>query len=94
MLEAGGYVPGYIGPSGWVGVRLDEDTLKAVANQTQADYFYAGTAADLKKVYDTLSSRLTVEKKETEVSALFALGAALLALLSAGLSLFWFNRIL
>ncbi|RYY59387.1 MAG: VWA domain-containing protein, partial [Comamonadaceae bacterium] len=43
---------------------------------------------------DTLSSRLTVEKKETEISALFALGAALLALLSAGLSIFWFNRIL
>lgn len=26
VLEAGGYVPGYIGPSGWVGVRLDDDT--------------------------------------------------------------------
>ncbi|MES2532599.1 MAG: VWA domain-containing protein [Pseudomonadota bacterium] len=84
-----------IGFEGWsMRVRLDEDTLKSVANKTQADYFYAGTASDLKKVYDTLSSRLTVEKKETEVSALFALGAALLALLSAGLSLFWFNRIL
>ena len=75
-------------------VRLDEETLKAVANKTSADYFYAGTAADLKKVYDTLSSRLTVEKKETEISALFAMAAAALALLSAGLSLFWFNRIL
>jgi Ca-activated chloride channel family protein len=84
-----------IGFEGWsMRVRLDEDTLKAVANQTQGDYFYAGTAADLKKVYDTLSSRLTVEKKETEISALFALGAAFFALLSAGLSLFWFNRIL
>ena len=84
-----------IGFEGWsMRVRLDEETLKAVANKTQADYFYAGTAADLKKVYNTLSSRLTVEKKETEISALFALGAAALALLSAGLSLLWFNRIL
>ena len=84
-----------IGFEGWsMRVRLDEETLKAVANKTQAEYFYAGTAEDLKKVYNTLSSRLTVEKKETEVSALFALGAALLALLSAGLSLFWYNRIL
>ena len=84
-----------IGFEGWsMRVRLDEETLKAVANRTQGEYFYAGTAEDLKKVYNTLSSRLTVEKKETEVSALFALGAALLALLSAGLSLFWFNRIL
>ena len=84
-----------IGFEGWsMRVRLDEETLKNVANRTQAEYFYAGTAADLKKVYDTLSSRLTVEKKETEVSALFALGAALLAFVSAGLSLLWFNRIL
>ena len=84
-----------IGFEGWsMRVRLDEETLKGVANRTQGEYFYAGTAEDLKKVYNTLSSRLTVEKKETEVSALFALGAALLALLSAGLSLFWFNRIL
>jgi Ca-activated chloride channel family protein len=84
-----------IGFEGWsMRVRLDEDTLKAIANTTQAEYFYAGTANDLKKVYETLSSRLTVEKKETEISALFALGAALLAFMSAGLSLFWFNRIL
>lgn len=84
-----------IGFEGWsMRVRLDEDTLKSIANKTQAEYFYAGTADDLKKVYETLSSRLTVEKKETEISALFALGAAALMLLSAGLSLLWFNRIL
>jgi len=84
-----------IGFEGWsMRVRLDEETLKAIANKTQAEYYYAGTAADLKKVYNTLSSKLTVEKKETEVSALFAMAAAALALLSAGLSLLWFNRIL
>lgn len=84
-----------IGFEGWsMRVRLDEETLKAIATQTQAEYFYAGTAADLKKVYETLSSRLTVEKKETEISGLLALAAALLALMSASLSLLWFNRIL
>lgn len=84
-----------IGFEGWsMRVRLDEETLKAIANKTSAEYFYAGTAADLKKVYETLSSRLTVEKKETEVSALLAMAAAVLALMSAGLSLLWFNRIL
>ncbi|MES3002292.1 MAG: VWA domain-containing protein [Pseudomonadota bacterium] len=84
-----------IGFEGWsMRVRLDEETLKAIANKTNAEYFYAGTAADLKKVYETLSSRLTVEKKETEVSALLAMAAAVLALMSAGLSLLWFNRIL
>ncbi len=75
-------------------VRLDEDTLKKIALQTQAEYFYAGTAADLKKVYEKLGSRLTVEKKETEISGLLALLAAALALTAAGLSLWWFNRVL
>jgi Ca-activated chloride channel family protein len=75
-------------------VRLDEETLKGIARNTQAEYFYAGTAADLQKVYQALSSRLTVVKKETEISAIFAMVAAALALLSAGLSLAWFNRIL
>ena len=84
-----------IGFEGWsMRVKLDEETLKAIANKTQADYFYAGTANDLKKVYETLSSRLTVEKKETEISGLLALLAAALAITSAGLSLLWFNRIL
>ena len=75
-------------------VKLDEETLKGIARATQAEYFYAGTATDLKKVYETLSSRLAVEKKETEISGLLALAAAVLALLSASLSLLWFNRIL
>ena len=84
-----------IGFEGWsMRVKLDEETLKGIARATQAEYFYAGTAADLKKVYETLSSRLAVEKKETEISGLVALLAAALALLSAGLSLAWFNRIL
>jgi Ca-activated chloride channel family protein len=84
-----------IGFEGWsMRVRLDEETLKAIATKTNAEYFYAGTAQDLKKVYESLSSKLTVEKKETEISALFAMAAAGLALLSAALSLLWFNRIL
>ena len=84
-----------IGFEGWsMRVKLDEETLKGIARATQAEYFYAGTASDLKKVYKALSSRLAVEKKETEISGLLALLAAALSLLSAGLSLLWFNRIL
>ena len=84
-----------IGFEGWsMRVRLDEDTLKDVAKTTQGAYYYAGTAENLKQVYQTLSTRLTVEKKETEVSGLLALLAALLVALSAGLSLLWFNRVL
>ena len=84
-----------IGFEGWsMRVRLDEDTLKAIANATRANYFYAGTADDLKQVYDGLSSRLVVETKETEVSALLAVLGALLALAAGALSVWWFGRVL
>jgi Ca-activated chloride channel family protein len=80
---------------GWsMRVELDEASLKEVARITQGEYFYASTTDELKKVYDSLNSRLVFEKKEFEVTALFALAAALLSILSAGLSVFWFNRIL
>ncbi|MEO8155665.1 MAG: VWA domain-containing protein [Rhizobacter sp.] len=83
-----------IGFEGWsMRVRLDEDTLKSVSNLTRAEYFYAGTAADLKKVYQSLSSRLMVEKKETEITALFAAAAAALMVLAVGLSIWWFGRV-
>jgi Ca-activated chloride channel family protein len=84
-----------IGFEGWsFRVRLDEETLKTVALMTRGEYFYAGTAGDLKKVYQTLNSRLSLEKKETEITALFSAVAALFAMLSGLLSLLWFNRIL
>ncbi len=89
--EAGQIITG----DGWaMHVRLDEEPLKKIAEVTKAQYFHAGTAADLAKVYRTLSSHLTLERREREVSGLFAAGAALFALLSAGLSMLWFNRIL
>ena len=44
------------------------------------------------KVYDSLKARLVLEGEDVEITALFALGAALLVLLSAGLSVSWFGR--
>ena len=83
-----------IGFEGWsMRVRLDEETLKSVSVLTHGEYFYAGTAEDLKKVYEGLSSRMVVERKETEISALFAALGALLAFVSAGLSVWWFGRV-
>ena len=80
---------------GWsMRVRLDEDTLKNIANATRANYFYAGTADDLKQVYQGLSSRLVVETKETEITGFLALAGALLAIAAAALSIWWFGRLL
>ncbi|MFK7967123.1 MAG: VWA domain-containing protein [Burkholderiaceae bacterium] len=83
-----------IGSEGWsMRVRLDEDALKSIAEVTDGEYFFAGTADELKKVYEALNAKLVFEKRETEVSALFAALAAALTVLAAGLSMLWFNRI-
>lgn len=74
-------------------VFLDEQTLKKIAQTTNAAYFRAGTGADLRRIYRTLSTQFVVEKKQTELAALAA-GAAGLVLLAAGaLSVLWFGRL-
>ena len=85
-----------IGAEGWsMRVRLDEASLKQIANVTQAEYFYAGTATDLKKVYESLNSKLVFEQKQSEITALFAAAAALFALLAALLvhAVVWPNHV-
>jgi Ca-activated chloride channel family protein len=82
-----------IGFEGWSAyVRLDEETLKAVAELTRGEYYHAGTAADLKKVYQELNTRFVMERRDTEVTSLFSLAAALLAAAAGVLSLAWFGR--
>ena len=87
-----GAVPAY---DSWTAIymKLDEPSLRAVAEKTQAEYYYAGDAEALKKVYAQLSTRVQVEKKETELSALLALLAAGLSIAAAALSLLWFRRV-
>jgi len=84
-----------IGFEGWsFRARLDEETLKAIADLTRGEYLHAGTAPDLKKVYQGLRARLIFEKRPTEITALFAAVGAALTLLAGLLSLLWFHRIL
>ena len=80
---------------GWsMRVRLDEDSLKQIANVTRGEYFYAGTAGDLKNIYKAMSSKVELTKQQTEITALFVAAAALFVIAGAGLSLMWFNRLL
>jgi Ca-activated chloride channel homolog len=79
-----------IGAEGWsMRVRLDEEALKTIANLTRAEYFYAGSATDLQKIYKNLNTKLFFEEKQTEITALFAAGAAAFALVAGLLSLLW-----
>ena len=73
---------------------FDEETLKAIAALTGAEYFHATSGAELKKIYDSLSSKFVLQREQTEVTAFFAAAAAALLIAAAGLSLAWFGRIL
>jgi Ca-activated chloride channel homolog len=85
---------GMAGFEGWsMYMRFDEETLKQIAEATRGSYFSASTAAELKKVYQELNTRFMMEKKETEIGALFTALAALLAVIAASLSLAWSNRV-
>jgi len=70
----------------------DEETLKAVANITGGQFFAASTAGDLKKIYENLSTEFALERRDTEVSALFAAAALVLFVLAGMLSVLWFHR--
>lgn len=84
-----------LGSEGWsMRVRLDEDTLKTIADITRGAYFYASNSADLKTVYQSLNTRLTMETRQMEITSLVAAAAALTALIAASVSMLWFNRIL
>lgn len=74
-------------------LQLDEPTLREVARMTDGEYHYAGTAEQLRVVYEKLGSRMQVHRRETEVTGLLAMAAALLAFTAAGLSVLWFGRI-
>jgi len=73
-------------------LQLDEPTLREVARMTGGQYHHAGTADKLRSVYSNLGSRMEVVTRETELSALLALGAFVVALAAAALSVLWFGR--
>ena len=73
--------------------QLDENALKQLAQMTGGEYYFAGDADQLKKIYDQIKTQFVVKPEQTEVTSIFA-GAGLLGLLISGvLSFLWFNRL-
>lgn len=87
-----GTILSYMGRS--MRVRLDEVTLKRIAEATDGAYFNAATESDLQTIYENLGSHMVLRKKETEITALFTGLAIVLLLAASTLSLLWFNRLL
>jgi len=73
---------------------LDEATLKKIALLTGGSYFKASNAGELEGIYQTLGSRLQLEKAQTEITAPLLAAALVLLVVMAGLSVAWFNRLL
>jgi Ca-activated chloride channel family protein len=71
----------------------DPQTLRQVAEETGGRFFEAPTEADLEEVYEQIGSQVSYEDEERELTAAFAAGGAVLLLLGAALSAFWFGRI-
>ena len=74
-------------------VRLDEETLKRIAERTNAKYFRADNETDLNDIYENLSTQLVFKTEQTELTAYFTAGAAFFLLIAGALSLLWFNRL-
>ncbi len=73
-------------------MRFDETALRAIASISEGEYTHAGSAADLHNVYKKLTAKLVLERRETELTAIFGGAAALFALVAGTLSLLWFHR--
>jgi Ca-activated chloride channel family protein len=74
-------------------LQLDEPTLREVARMTGGEYHHAGTAEDLRSVYQTLGSRLQTQTRDTELTGLLAMVAAILLVAGSALSVLWFGRV-
>jgi len=72
---------------------LDEATLKKIADVTDGQYFNANTEADLRQVYENLTTQLVIRNEKTELTAYVTFAAAVLAVLAGAFSLLWFNRL-
>lgn len=73
-------------------LKLDEPTLREVARMTGGEYHHAGTAEDLRSVYQNLGTSLQVRTRDTELTALLALFAAVLVTSAVALSMVWLGR--
>lgn len=79
---------------GWsMRVRLDEASLRTIADLTRGSFFATANAADLRAAYEALSTRIAFESREIEIGAPLLGVAALLILLAAALSRWWLGSL-
>ena len=76
-----------------VATALDAELLAQVAEVSDGQYYEASNAAELSEIYKNIDLDFKSVTEHTEVTALFTAGAALLLVIGALLSVFWFGRV-
>jgi Ca-activated chloride channel family protein len=73
--------------------RLDEPTLRAIAEISGGEYYAAENPSEIAEIYDRIATRLVIKPEAQEVTSLFA-GAGILVLVIGGLTaLRWLGRL-
>jgi Ca-activated chloride channel family protein len=73
--------------------KLDEATLKQIAQMTDGQYYNATTEKDLRAIYQNIATRLVFRQEKTEITAGLTGIGVLLSLIAGILSLAWLNRL-
>lgn len=68
---------------------IDEDTLKRVAALTDGEYYSAESVEELNKAFQNLPTNLIVRSEVTEITFIFAIAGAFLAVLALALAMIW-----
>jgi Ca-activated chloride channel family protein len=77
-----------------ISTRLDEATLKQIADTTDGAYYAASDAAALSRIYRDIDLSWTTRTERREITSWFAAAAAVLLLLGAGVSIVRSGRVL
>ena len=85
----GGFGGGFGGGGGRFRRGIDEDTLKKVAEMTDAKYYSAESSDELNEAFSSLPTNLITKTETTEISVVFVALGAMLAALGVSLSMLW-----
>jgi Ca-activated chloride channel family protein len=70
-----------------VSVPVDATALRAIAKGTGGQFFQAATSAQLRSIYNTMKTRVTVISTDRDIAEWFAAGALALLILAVLVSL-------
>ena len=76
-----------------VRTRLDEATLRQIAQLTEGEYFNAANAEELRAIYEGINLQFVARPQKMEITSLVAGVGLLTLLIGSALSFVWFGRL-